>query len=133
MIASRMPQKCERLTITFLPSSDGPGFEHVPSTLNTAHQSYEWRKAEELSYMIVPKKISHEAVEVDFFVVPGRKGKLQPRMLHKAILELVLDKIGKEWRGLKLGSIGRPTPTAVPKRSIVRGSIEDILGTAFQE
>jgi hypothetical protein len=134
MIASRAPQKCERLTITFLPSGDGPGFERVPSTLNPAHQSYEWRRGDDLSYMIVPKRISHHAVEVDFFVTPGKKGgRLQPKLLHKAVLELVLGKIGKEWRGLKLSSIGRPTVTAVPNRSVVRGSIEDILGGGLDE
>jgi hypothetical protein len=134
MIGSRVPQKCERLTITFLPSNDGTGFNRVPSTLNAAHQSYEWRRADDLSYMIVPKRISHQSVEVDFFIAPGKKGgKLQPKSLHKAVLELVLGKIGKEWRGLKLASIGRPTIAAPPNRTVLRGSIEDILGVALEE
>lgn len=134
MIGSRASQKCERLTVTFLPSNDGAGFDRVPSTLNPSHQSYEWRKGEDLSYMIVPKRISHQAVQVDFFVTAGKKGmKLQPKLVHKAVLELVLGKIGKEWRGLKLASIGRPTMSPVPAKSVVRGSIEDILGVGLTE
>jgi hypothetical protein len=134
MMASRASQKCERLTVTFLPSADGPGFDRVPSTLNPVQQSYEWRKGEDVSYMIVPKRISHQAVEVDFFVTAGKKGmKLQPKIVHKAVLELVLGKIGKEWRGLKLASIGRPTLTSMPGRLVVRGSIEDILGVGLTE
>jgi hypothetical protein len=45
------------------------------------------------------------------------------------VQEFVNDKIQNEWRGLRLESISRPTMAAPPSNAIVRGTIEEILGT----
>jgi hypothetical protein len=34
---------------------------------------------------------------------------------------------------VRLGNIGRPTPAIVPQETVVRGSIEDILGISFDK
>jgi hypothetical protein len=60
-----------------------------------------------------------------------KKGKIQARNLQKAVQEFVDEKIQTEWRGLKLESISRPTMAAPPSETIVRGTIEEILGTGI--
>jgi hypothetical protein len=83
--------------------------------------------------MIVPKKISHARIEVDVFVNAGKKGKLQPKVIQKAVQDIVREKIESEWKGLKLGAVGKPTSGHPPQKSLVRGSIEDILGVALEQ
>jgi len=133
MLTPRGPQKVGRLTVTFVPTADERSYRHVPSTFSAAHRSYEWRKADSLTYMIVPKKISHARIEVDVFVNAGKKGKLQPKVIQKAVQEIVREKIESEWKGLKLGAVGKPTSGHPPQKSLVRGSIEDILGVALEQ
>jgi hypothetical protein len=84
-----------------------------------------------MSYMIVPKRITSGRIEVDVFVDAVKKGKAQGRDIQKTVQEFVMSKIGSEWKGLKLGAIGRAGSAVPPQRSVVRGSIEDILGVTF--
>ena len=133
MLNPRGQHKVGRLTVTFVPTTDERTFRNVPSTFSPAHRSYEWRKAESLSYMIVPKKISNARIEVDVFVNARKKGKLQPRVLQRAVQEIVREKIESEWKGLKLGAVGRPTASHPPEKALVRGSIEDILGVPREQ
>jgi hypothetical protein len=44
--------------------------------------------------------------------------------------EFVRARISSEWRGLKLGSIGRPVTVAAPRRTYIRGTIEEMLGAS---
>jgi hypothetical protein len=133
MLSPRGAQKIDCVTVTFHPTADDRSFRNVPSTFSPTHRSYEWRKADSLNYMIVPKKISSTKIEVDVFVDAGRKGKMQPKVLQKVVQEFVKGKIGSEWKGLKLGSIGRATHALPPQKALVRGSIEDILGVSFTQ
>ena len=131
MASSRGAQKCDRVTVTLVPTTDDRSFRHGPSTFSSIHRSYEWRKAKSLSYMIVPKRISSVKIEVDVFVTGERKGKLPSKAVQKVVQDFMRERIESEWKGLKLGAIGRPTPAAPPQKALVRGSIEDILGVNF--
>ncbi len=132
MVHSRVEQKFDRVTITFVPTADERSFRHVPSTFNVAHRTYGWRHAERMQYMIVPKKISSGEIQVELFLSPLGKGKLQARNLLKVVEGFVKDKIETDWRGLKLSSIGRVTSAIPPRGSIVRGTIEEILGSSLE-
>ena len=83
--------------------------------------------------MIVPKSVSHARIEVDVFVNAGKKGKLQPKVLQKAVQEIVLEKIESEWKGLRLTAVSKPTTGHPPEKELVRGSIEDILGVPIEQ
>lgn len=121
-------EKFERVTITLLPTADDRSFRHVPSTFDVAHRRYSWRHYETLNYMIVPKKISGNEIKVDMFIGSGRKKQMQPAQLHKVVEELVNAKMQTEWTGLKLAGISRATAAVPPAQTIVRGTIEEILG-----
>ena len=84
-----------------------------------------------MSYMIVPKRVTSARIEVDVFVDSAKKGKTQAKEVQKVVQELVKSKIESEWKGLKFGGIGRAGSAVPPKKALVRGSIEDILGGAF--
>jgi hypothetical protein len=133
MAPSHGPVKTERVTITLLPTADERSFKNVPTTFSAANRSYEWRRAEHMSYMLVPRKISSTEILVDLFVTPPKGGKLQARNLPRVVQEFVRGKMESEWRGLKLGGIGRPITAAPPQRAFVRGTIEEMLGTNLKE
>jgi hypothetical protein len=84
-----------------------------------------------MSYMIVPKRITSARIEVDVFVDSAKKGKVQGRDVQKVVQDLVNLKIDSEWKGLRFGGIGKAGTAVPPHKSLVRGSIEDILGVAF--
>jgi hypothetical protein len=125
-------QKFDRVTVTLVPTGDEKIFRNVPSTFSASHQSYEWRKAESLTYMIVPKKISGARIEIDVFVDPERTAKPLSKNVQRTVQDFVKSQIESQWKGLKLGSVGRPSAAAPPEKAFVRGSIEDILGVAIE-
>jgi hypothetical protein len=84
-----------------------------------------------MSYMIVPRRVTSSRIEVDVFVDSVKKGRIQAKEVQKAVQDFVRSKIESEWKGLKFGGIGRAGSAVPPQNAIVRGSIEDILGVAF--
>jgi hypothetical protein len=129
MSFSREAHKIERVTITLVPRTDERALLHIPSTFNKIERTYSWKTAGSLNYMLVPTRISSGEIKVDLFVDPLRKGKVQAKNLQKVVQDFVNEKIQTEWRGLQLESISRPTAAAPPTNAIVRGTIEEILGT----
>ena len=121
-------QKVERITISLIPTGDDRSFENVPTTFSTLHRSYEWRRSSQTKYMIVPRKVSSNEVLIDFFVEPHAKGANSAKLASHFVQNFVERKIGSEWKGLKLGSVGRPTSALPPQKAFVRGTIEEILG-----
>jgi hypothetical protein len=132
MLSSRGGQKFGRVTVTLVPTSDDRGFRSVPSTFNATDRSYQWRRAQSMNYMIVPKRVTSARIEVDVFVDSARKGKNQAKDVQKVVQDFVKSKIESEWKGLKFGGVGRAGSAVPPQKSLVRGSIEDILGVAFE-
>jgi len=133
MASSHGASKTERVTITLLPTADERSFRNVPTTFSPANRSYEWRRAEHMSYMLVPRKISSSEIQVDLFVTPPKGGKLQAKNLPKVVQNFVRGKMESEWRGLKLGSIGKPSTAVPPQKSFIRGTIEEMLGANLKE
>ena len=84
-----------------------------------------------MNYMIVPKRVTRARIEVDVFVDSAKKGRSQAKDLQKAVQDFVKSMIESEWKGLKFGGIGRAGLAVPPQKALVRGSIEDILGVAF--
>lgn len=132
MTMSRESHKCERVTLTLVPRTDERTLLHIPSTFNKVERTYAWRTAGALNYMLVPTRISSNEIKVDLFVDPLRKGKSQLKNIQKAVQDLVHEKIQTEWRGMKLESISRATVAVPPTSTIVRGTIEEILGASFE-
>ena len=132
MLSSRGGQKFGRVTVTLVPTSDDRSFRSVPSTFNATDRSYQWRRVQSMSYMIVPRRVTSERIEVDVFVDSAKKGKSQAKDVQKVVQDFVKSKIESEWKGLKFGGIGRAGSAVPPQKSLVRGSIEDILGVAYE-
>ncbi len=132
MNTSRESHKCERVTLTLVPRTDERTLLHIPSTFNKAERTYAWRTSGSLNYMLVPTRISSNEIKVDLFVDPLRKGKSQLQNVQKAVQDFVQEKIQTEWRGMKLESISRATAAVPPTSTIVRGTIEEILGASFE-
>jgi hypothetical protein len=126
---AREPHRTERVTITLVPRTDERSLLNIPSTFNQIERTYSWRTTGTLNYMLVPTKISSGEIKVDLFLDPLKKGKILARNMQRTVQEFVNDKIQNEWRGLRLESISRPTMAAPPSNAIVRGTIEEILGT----
>ncbi len=133
MLSPRGGQKFGRVTVTLVPSSDDRSFRSVPSTFNATDRSYRWRRAQSMSYMIVPKRVTSARIEVDVFVDSAKRGKTPAKEVQKVVQDLVKSMIETEWKGLKFGGIGRAGTAVPPQKSLVRGSIEDILGVAFDK
>ncbi|HUI10063.1 MAG TPA: hypothetical protein VL221_07025 [Bacteroidota bacterium] len=131
MLSSRGGQKYDRVTVTLVPTSDDRSFHSVPTTYSASDRTYQWRKAEAMSYMIVPKRVTSARIEVDVFVDAAKKGRTPAREIQKTVQDFVKSKIESEWKGLRLGTVGRAGTAVPPQKSVVRGSIEDILGVAF--
>lgn len=131
MVGPRGAQKVERVTITFTRKTDEKSFPNVPSTFSAVDRSYQWRRSEGLNYMLVPRKISNAEVQVDLFLSPHKKGKMATKEVEKVVLGIVKEKIHTEWKGLQLMGISRPTFAKPPQKSIVRGTIEEILGSSL--
>ena len=128
MAVVRGPIKVERVTVTFHPRNDVRGTMRVPSTYDAIQHAYGWKRATEFEYMIVPTKVSGREVQVDFFINVQHL----PRPQHQGIVRLLRSFLNEraetEWKGLEIGTIGRPSAAAPPRERLVRGSIEDILG-----
>lgn len=131
MVGSRGAQKVERVTITFTPSTDERTFPHVPSTFSAADRSYQWRRSDQMNYMLVPRKISNTEVQIDVFLNPQKKGKVAAKEVEKVVKGIINEKIQTEWKGLRLMGISRPTFAKPPQKSIIRGTIEEILGSSM--
>ncbi len=84
-----------------------------------------------MSYMIVPKRVTGARIELDVFVDSAKKGRAQVKDVQKVVQDFVKSKIASEWKGLRLGGIGRLGSAVPPQKVLVRGSIEDILGVAL--
>ena len=133
MLSPRGGQKFGRVTVTLVPSSDERAYRSVPSTFNATDRSYRWRRAQSMSYMIVPKRVTSARIEVDVFVDSAKKGKAPAKDVQKVVQDLVKSMIETEWKGLRFGGIGRAGTAVPPQKSLVRGSIEDILGVALDK
>jgi hypothetical protein len=131
MLSPRGTQKFDRVTVTLVPTSDDRSFRSVPSTFSAIERSYRWRRAQTMNYMIVPKRVTSARIEVDVFVDSLKKGKAQSRDVQKAVQVFVKSMIESEWKGLKFGGVRRAGSAVPPQKALVRGSIEDILGVAF--
>jgi hypothetical protein len=129
MSVSRESQKFERVTVSLVPTADERSFENVPTTFSALHRSYEWRRASQLRYMIVPKRISSQQIVIELFVERQGKGAHASKDVARAVESFVQHKIASEWKGLKLGAISRPSVAAPPQRAFVRGTIEEMIGT----
>ncbi len=122
------PQKVERITISLVPTGDETSYENVPTTFSTLHRSYEWRRSSQMKYMIVPRKVTSKEVLIDFFVDLHTKGASAAKMATRLVENFVHQKIASEWKGLKLGVLGRPVAALPPQKTFVRGTIEEMLG-----
>ena len=131
MVGSRGAQKAERVTITFTPDADERTVLNVPSTFSPANRAYQWRRLEQMNYMLVPRKITNTEVQIDLFLDPQRKGKLSAKLVEKVAQDLVNEKIHSEWKGLRLAGISHPTVAKPPQKTFVRGTIEEILGSTL--
>lgn len=132
MVSSRTPQRVERVTLTLHPEPRERLPMRVPTTFDATARTYEWKHSSRMDYMIVPRKISSSEIKVDLFVTAPRGGRIGARDLQKAVQNFVQSKIASEWRGLVLGDISRPTSGVPPTKSIVRGTIEDMLGVSLR-
>jgi hypothetical protein len=131
MLSTRGGQKFGRVTVTLVPTTDDRSFRSVPSTFSPTDRSYRWRRAQAMSYMVVPKRITSGRIEVDVFVDSPKKGKAPSKDVQKVVQDFVKTMIDSEWKGLKFAGIGRAGSAVPPQKALVRGSIEDILGVAF--
>jgi len=132
MVLSRSPQKVDRVTVTLVPDRNDRLPFHIPSTFNKSARVYGWRHSARLNYMIVPTKISSAEVRIDIFVAPAKGSRLQAKSVPRLIQNLIETKVASEWRGLRLGEIGRPTTAVPPQKSYIRGTIEDMLGANLE-
>lgn len=131
MAPSHEAHKVERVTITLVPEGNERSFFQVPSTFNRVERTYTWRHHESLTYMLVPTKISSKEIKVDLFVEQHGRGKGHSQSIQQLVQAFVKAKVHTEWRGLRLENISRATTAAPPERSVIRGTIEEILGTSF--
>jgi hypothetical protein len=81
--------------------------------------------------MIVPTRVSGHEVEVDLFVNVRGISRSRNQGLSRLLRAFVEERTETEWKGLEVHTIGRPTAAAPPSTRMLRGSIEDILGTGF--
>lgn len=130
MSASRGAHKVERVTVTLVPRGDMRSAIHVPSTFNHAQHTYGWRRAEGFEYMVVPTRVSSKEVRIDLFLTFA--GRHQAKEVQKFVRTFVEEKVDTEWKGLKLGTVGRPGVALPPRETIVRGAIEDIMGADLE-
>jgi len=85
-----------------------------------------------LDYLIVPKKVSSNEIQVELFFEGTRKGRQSSRDVQKTLQDFVRGKIESEWAGLRLASIGRPGVAVPPQKTFVRGTIEEMLGANLE-
>lgn len=132
MALSRSPQKFDRLTITLVPTSDDRSYRNVPSTFNTTNRTYAWRQLAELSYMLVPRRISSHEIKVDIYLDAQKRKKVGAADVTRVVQNFIKEKIQSDWRGLKLGGITRAAAAAPPDERFTRGTIEEILGANLE-
>jgi hypothetical protein len=131
MALPRSQQKFDRLTITLVPTSDERSYRNVPSTFSAAHRTYVWRRQAEMSYMLVPRRISSREITVDIFVDATKK-KAEPAQIQRLVSDFIKEKVHSEWRGLKLQGIARAASAQPPDQVYSRGTIEEILGARLE-
>jgi hypothetical protein len=122
-------QKVDRYTVTLVPTTDDAPFEHIPTTFSATHRLYEWRRAARMKYMIVPRKVSGREIQIDFFLDPTSEAAASSKMGLKSVEQFFQRKIASEWKGLKLTAVGKPIEAQAPSKVMVRGTIEEMLGT----
>ncbi len=127
----RTAHRVERVTVKLVPTSNDRSFKHIPSTFSPARRMYNWRHFESGDYMLVPRKVSHSEVQVDIFV-DVRSTKKVGEGLRKVVQEFVNARIEKDWEGLKLSSLGRPTEAEPPSKTFKRSTIEEIMGVRLE-
>ena len=127
MSMTRPSPRIERITLTLVPTAEEHSYEHVPTTFSAANRSYEWKRASHFRYMIVPKRVASSEVQVDFFFEVAEKGSEKDTL--KSVHQFVQHKVNAEWKGLKLEALGKPTVSLPPQKTMVRGTIEEMLGT----
>jgi hypothetical protein len=132
MTAARGTSKVERVTVTLVPQGDMRGTLRVPSTYSNLQRTYHWKRAADLEYMIVPTRVSSKEIQVDFFINVKTLARQKTKDLQKTLRGFVEGMLDTEWRGLKLGTIGKPIAALPPREAIVRGTIEDILGGSIE-
>ena len=132
MASARGTHKVDHVTITLVPKGDERTVFRVPSTFDHLGRMYGWRRSQNMEYMIVPTRISSSEVKVELFLNPQKRGRLVAKQTMKLVQEFVEQKIQSEWSGLRLGGISRPSLAVPPRRSFVRGTIEEILGTSLE-
>ena len=125
-------QKVERVTVTLIPTSEEKSFRSIPSTFSPANRTYGWKHHQSIDYMLVPRKVSHSEIKIDIFVDPTSKRKMSLAGLQKLVEDFVNAKIKKDWQGLKLESIGRPTAAEPPHKMLRRSTIEEIMGVQLE-
>lgn len=132
MAAARGALKIERVTVTLVPQGDARGTLRVPSTYSSIQRTYNWRRTADMQYMIVPTRVSSKEIQVDFFVNVAGLPRQKMKDLQKTLRGFVEEMLDSEWKGLRLGAIGKPAAAIPPRESIVRGTIEDILGSTIE-
>jgi len=128
----RGSQKFERVTVTLVPTTDERSFRHIPSTFSPSNRTYAWRHYEKIEYMLVPRKISHSEIKVDIFLDLVKKRRMNDSSIQKFVQEFVNAKIQTDWKGLRLGAIGRPIVAEPPNKTFKRSTIEEILGANLE-
>ena len=132
MLSSRGGQKFGRVTVTLVPTSDDRSFRSVPSTFSATDSLLPVAKGavDELHDSARSGSQAQESRST-CSSTPAKKGRSQAKDVQKVVQDLVKSKIESEWKGLKFGGIGRAGSAVPPQKALVRGSIEDILGVAF--
>jgi len=121
------------VTVTLVPQADEKAVLQIPTTFDASNRTYGWERAGGVEYMIVPTRITNAEVRVDIFLNPHRRGKLPVKDLGRVAENLVKGKIASEWKGLRLGGISKPMTAQPPQKTIRRGTIEEILGSTFDQ
>lgn len=133
MSTVRGAHRVDRVTVTLVPQSSEKHVLQIPTTFDAAHRTYGWERSCGVEYMIVPTRITNTEIRVDIFLNPQKRGKIPVKEIGKVAENLVKGKIATEWKGLRLGGISKPMAAQPPQKTIRRGTIEEILGSAFEE
>jgi hypothetical protein len=129
----RSAHRYDRVTVTLVPQTDEKHVLQIPTTFDSTNRTYGWERSGGVEYMIVPTRITNTEVRVDIFLNPQKRGKLPVKDVGRVAENLVKGKIATEWKGLRLGGISKPMAAQPPQKTIRRGTIEEILGSTFEQ
>jgi hypothetical protein len=129
----RGTHRYDRVTVTLVPQTDEKHVLQIPTTFDSANRTYGWERSGGVEYMIVPTRITNTEVKVDIFLNPQKRGKLPVKDVGRVAENLVKGKIATQWKGLRLGGISKPMAAQPPQKIIRRGTIEEILGSTFEQ